>query len=405
MLDIIDTLRDLIRIPSVNPMGRDVSGSEYYEQALTEHLERLFAHLNLPYELHEVEPRRTNIIAQVDGQTPVDQSGQLIVFQAHQDTVPVEGMTIPPFEPDVREGRVYGRGSVDIKGGMAAMIAAVARLAEQRPDGMPNLVIACTVNEEHGFTGANHLTETWASGQSQLLPRRPDAIIVAEPTMLDIVVAHKGVLRWKCHTKGRACHSSQPDQGESAIYHMARVVTALEEYARDYVPNIGQHPLVGQPTISVGTITGGTSVNTVPDQATIEIDRRLLPGEDPTEAQQHVINFLSNRPSITQPPKHDKPYLATPSLSDEQNGPLADGLSQVAKSHGGSGQKIGVPYGTDAPWFARTGAPTVVFGPGSLEQAHTKDEWVAIDQLERATEIYYQFGRIGVPRNRHCADT
>src|SRR5207249_11663727 len=122
------------------------------------------------------------------------------LFEAHQDTVPVDGMTIPPWTPDVRDGRIYGRGSTDIKGGMAAMLAALSRLAIERPPNMPTIVLACTVNEEHGFTGATHLTKLWTGGGSKLMPRAPDAAVVAEPTLLNVVVAHKGVVRWRCHT-------------------------------------------------------------------------------------------------------------------------------------------------------------------------------------------------------------
>ncbi len=396
VLDVVDTLCELVSIPSVNPMGRPVSGPEYFEYAMTDRLQRLFEELGLPWERHEVAPQRSNIVARIDGTTPLDDGGQLLMFEAHQDTVPVDGMTIAPWTPERRNGRIYGRGSCDIKGGMAAMLSAVSRLATERPRGMPTIVMACTVNEEHGFTGATALTKSWSLGESKLLPRAPDFAIVAEPTLLNVVVAHKGVVRWRCQTTGRATHSSQPHLGDNAIYHMSRVIGALEQYAKDIVGKLAKHRLVGSPTLSVGTITGGISVNTVPDLCTIEIDRRVVPGEEPWAAYQHVIDHIAQHTPANTPVKHGEPFITTGGLNDDLNGQLAERLGAVIRDNGGEGQRIGVPYGTDAAAFAAAGVPTVVFGPGSIDQAHTADEWVEIEQLKTAAEILYRFAKLGL---------
>jgi acetylornithine deacetylase len=387
-LEVVETLCRLVEIPSVNPMGRAVSGDEYFEHALTDYLQRLFQELRVPFLRQQVAPQRENIVARLDGDLPVDEA-PLVVFEVHQDTVPVDGMTIDPWKPQVHQGRVTGRGACDIKGGMACMLSAFARLVEQRPSNRPHVVLACSVNEEHGFTGAQALAQLWAGGTCPLVPRVPDAVIVSEPTLLNVVVAHKGVVRWQCHTHGRAAHSSQPHRGENAIYAMGRVLKGLEEYATHRVAPLGHHPLVGSPTLSVGIISGGVSVNTVPDRCTIEIDRRLLPDEDPGPAQQAVIRHVAECLTETEV-THDEPYLASSGLSDTRNAELAKRVREIAQRHGGPGELIGVPYGTDAPAFDQIGAPTVVFGPGSIEQAHTCDEWVAVEQLQAATEIYYE---------------
>lgn len=394
-LDVVETLCELVSIPSVNPMGREVAGAEFCEQALTDHLEAVFRQRGLAVERQEVSPRRSNILARLEGNRLAGEREQLIVWEAHQDTVPVDGMTIPPWTPEVRGGRVYGRGACDVKGGMAAMLAALSRLAEESPPGMPTLVLACSVNEEHGFTGAREMARSWACGESPLVPRIPDAVIVAEPTQLDVVVAHKGVVRWRCHARGRAAHSATPNLGSNAIYAMGHVLGALEDYAQRVVPQLGQHPRVGSPTLSVGLITGGISVNTVPDDCAIEIDRRLCPGEDGTAARQAVMDFLRDRcPGADI--WHEEPFLATDPLADERNEDLGRHLSLAARAAGERGELAGVPYGTDAPAFDRLGVPTVVFGPGSIEQAHTSDEWIAVDQLRAASEILYRFGRRGL---------
>ncbi len=392
-LDVVDLLCDLVRIPSVNPMGRAVSGSEYYEHAVTNYLEGLFGKLNWPFERQEVEPNRCNIFARIEGVRRPEDGGALIVFEAHQDTVPVEGMTIPPWTPQVKDNRVYGRGACDIKGGMAAMIAALSRLAELRPADMPTMIMACSVNEELGSSGAIQMAKSWAAGQSKIVPRAPDAVIVAEPTKLNVVLAHKGVARWRCHTRGKAAHSSRPENGENAIYHMTRVVQAFEEYAKNIVGTLGHHPLVGSPTLSIGLIAGGISVNTVPDTCTIEIDRRLLPGENPNAAQQHVIDFIAQRIPKHCRIEHDPLFIGTGGLPDTHNRDLGNRLSEVIRRLHAPGEQIGVPFGTDAPAFVAIGSPVVVFGPGSIDQAHTCDEWVAIDQLRSAVEMLVEFGK------------
>lgn len=385
-LDVVETLRALIRIPSINPMGREVSGPEYFEHAVTDFLEDLFRQQSWQYERHSVLPGRDNIIAVLPGEKP-----EVLMWEAHQDTVPIDGMTIPPFDPQVREGRVYGRGACDIKGGLAAVLTAVSRLAERPASERPTIVIACTVNEEHGYSGATALAKMWASGSSPLLPRQPDAIIVSEPTQLDVVVAHKGVSRWRCHTHGKAAHSSNPAAGENAIYAMGRVLDVLEIYATEIAPSLPAHPLVGPPTLSVGTIVGGISVNTVPDRCTIEIDRRVVPGEDPIEAQEAIIAFLNEQVHESVWHSHEKPYIFSGGLSDDNNGPLAARLAAAAQRCGQSGACHGVPFGTNGSAYSPTGVPTVVFGPGSIAQAHTADEYIEIAQLEKAIEILVAF--------------
>ena len=214
-LNVTETLKRLVSTASVNPMGGESSGPEFYETRLTEHLRGLFDRLGLAHRRQQIEPSRANILARLDGDVPPDRGGGLILFDAHQDTVPVTGMTIEPFTPLVREGRLYGRGSCDTKGSMAAMLTAISRLADERPAGMPTIVLSCTVNEEYGFSGAIALSQAWAEGSaselSAILPRKPDAAIIGEPTSLRIVVAHKGGVRWQMHTRGRAAHGSTPE--------------------------------------------------------------------------------------------------------------------------------------------------------------------------------------------------
>jgi acetylornithine deacetylase/succinyl-diaminopimelate desuccinylase family protein len=390
MLDLIETLRQLVAIPSVNAMGQSGLAGEVGEARVTDYLERLFSRLGLPAVRQPVEPGRDNIFARVDGgDGPGDRP--LILFEAHQDTVPVTGMTIPPWEPTVRDGRLYGRGSCDTKGGMAAMLFALARLHQERPNRMPGVVMACTVNEEFGFSGAKAAAEFWREGATGILPRSPDLAVVAEPTELQVVVAHKGLVRWRCRALGRAAHSAAPQAGVNAIYRMARALVAVERYANEIVGTLGSHPLCGRPTLNVGTIAGGLSVNTVPDRVTIEIDRRMVPSENPDAARQHVIDYLDREAGLGFALEHEPPFMEALPLSDEPNRALAQRLLEAASTVVRPCALVGVPYGTDAAFYTSTGVPSVVFGPGSIAQAHTADEWVELDQVQEAAEVYYRF--------------
>lgn len=389
MTDPLPLLKDLVAIPSVNPMGRDVSGPEFYEGKVTDYLKAYLSRLNVPFEVVEVAPGRANVLARLDAPG----SARTVLLDAHQDTVPVDGMTIPPFEPTERDGRVYGRGSCDVKGGLAAMLAAFTRLATDRPAGMPNVVLSCSCDEEATSLGINHLVGSWTGTAPaySLCPQRPDAAIVAEPTELDIVVAHRGATRWKLQTVGRACHSSRPSEGINAIYRMMKVVDSLEQFAAWLPGSRPAHPLCGPATLSVGLISGGSSVNVVPDSCVIEIDRRVIPGEENMAVQTEIVEYLRARHDFEI--LHGTPYCTSPALGDDLNGDLARQLSDAISAVVGPRKIIGVPFGTHASRLARIGIPSVVFGPGNIAQAHTKDEWIAIDQLRQSADIYYRFCR------------
>lgn len=386
-LDPLEHLQRLVAIPSVNPMGRDLSGPEFFEGRLTDHLMAYFRELGVPHQKIEVAPGRANVLARFEAPA----GRRTVLLDAHQDTVPVDGMTIEPFVPLVKEGRLYGRGACDVKGGMAAMLAAFTRLVRERPAKASNVVLSCTCDEESTSLGVNDLTRLWtdpARGGS-LLSQRPDVAIVAEPTQLDIVVAHRGATRWKIKTTGRACHSSAPENGINAIYRMAKVVAALEAYAARLPRLVAAHPLCGPATLSVGRIEGGISVNTVPDWCTVEIDRRVVPGEDGWHVMDDVRAWL--REQVEFPVEFLPPWIVGMSLPDDHNGPLADELLERIGPLAGPRRKIGVPYGTHASRIAAGGVPAVVFGPGDIAQAHTIDEWIEIEQLRLATEVYYRF--------------
>jgi len=211
------------------------------------------------------------------------------------------------LDRDALEGRRRFR-ELLTEGGMAAMLAVFARIVREKPAGAGNLVMACSVDEEHTFLGVQRLVQK---------PVEADMAIVAEPTQLQIVNAHKGVCRWYITTSGRACHSSRPEQGVNAIYRMGSLLTAIERYAAA-LRLAKVDPLLGPATLSVGRIEGGTSANTVPDCCRIEIDRRLLPGESAADAPGQLDAYLRSA-GIDFPFQSSPPWLGCPALGDANN--------------------------------------------------------------------------------------
>ena len=394
MIDHMATLADLVRRPSVNPMGRTVSGPEYLEGRVSEYLVQRFSAAGLPWARQNVAPGRDNVLAVLEATEP---NSPTILWDAHQDTVPVDGMTIAAFTPVIRDGRLFGRGACDVKGGMAALLVAVERLRRE-PSRRLRIVFAATVNEEFGFSGAKALARLWqvplascASADrpaAELLAVKPQAAVVAEPTGLHLVTTHKGAVRWRMIAHGRACHSAFPEQGANAIYPAARAVLAIETLALELRNRSPDHPC-GPPTLSIGTIQGGTGVNLVPDRVVLEIDRRLLPGESAEAARQEVIDRVAAAVGeqadavIT----HESPFLSSSGLPEEASGQTAAMLRDAAAGCGHQADVLAARYGTNASIYAAADVPSVVFGPGSIAQAHTVDEWIDLSEVATAASI------------------
>ncbi len=380
MLETTRLLRDLVRLPSVNPMGRPLHGDHLFEYRVTAYLEQFFRDLGVSFERQSIAPQRDNIVARFE--PPGHRT--TLVFEAHQDTVPTDMMTIDPFGGVIENGKLYGRGACDIKGGMAAMLAAFARVVREKPQGASALVMACTVDEEHTFLGVQRLAKTL----------KADGAVVAEPTQMQVVHAHKGVVRWHLHTSGKSCHSSRPELGVNAIYHMARILPHAEEYAKQ-LQATRIDPLLGPATMSVGRIEGGISVNTVPDRCQVEIDRRLIPGEDPHTALEEFRAALASQVPAGISWSCSDPFLTMPALPPQGDSAVAHKLGQAIDAVLGRHEVLVVPYGTDASTLAAAGVPSVVFGPGDIARAHTCDEWVPLDEVEQASDILYSLARQG----------
>ncbi|MDP6357417.1 MAG: M20 family metallopeptidase [Planctomycetota bacterium] len=374
-MTVITLLQDLVSSRSTNPMGRALTGPDYTEAALADYIDAFLRKLGADIERQEVKPGRPNVIARFEfhGDAP------WLMYEAHMDTVLVEGMTIDPFDPVIKDGLMYGRGSCDTKASMACMLLAISRLVESRDRPRLNLMFVGAMDEEFQFSGISHAVENGVTA---------DFAVCGEPTELKLVIAHKGAARWRIRTEGLSTHSSKCDDGINAIYRMAKVANAIEEYhANEMRPRDG-HPMVGGPTVSVGRIEGGQTVNTVPDWATIELDRRTLPGEAPEEARSEIIEYLANHPDIDFEVKHDEGFNMFGGMEVSPDSTIVQAARSACESVTGSTEILGVPYGADAGKMVAAGIPTVVFGPGNILQAHSADEFVEVEQVETAVHIH-----------------
>lgn len=373
-MNVTDLTRELIAIPSVNPnsLGPGLSGPG--EAAMAAKVEAVVRGLGATrVDRRNVYPGRPNVTAYFDfGAT------ETLIFDAHMDTVPVEGMTVDPNAAEMRDGKIYGRGACDVKGPMAAMLCAINNVIHGNATARYNVLFAALCDEESGFGGVADFVKNL---DTAAFPSIAGAI-VAEPTLLNPVVAHKGAVRWTISTAGVAAHSSTPHLGHNAIYMMAPVIQRLQIYAAELEQNPA-HKKLGVPSLSVGLVRGGSAVNIVPDYCEVQIDRRLIPGETVESAESDLARALDGLQATVSSPR-----VAAPPMETSADHLIVQLTLAAARSAGANPEIEYANYCTDASFYPRINVPTVVFGPGSITQAHTKDEWISIDQLEMGVRSY-----------------
>jgi acetylornithine deacetylase/succinyl-diaminopimelate desuccinylase family protein len=369
-MDVIDWLQRLVRINSVNAFYPGGPGERQCAEAIV----RFWQEQGIECWTEEVLPNRSNVI----GRLPGVREDRRLILEAHMDTVSVEGMSIPPFEPKIEKGKLFGRGACDTKAGLAAMMVAVART--HRAGWVPpcEIWMAAVIDEEHSCQGVLRLCQGL----------RAEGALVAEPTELRAVVASKGVLRWTIVAHGRSAHSSKLHLGVNAIQHMARLLVELESHHAELA--LPSHPLLGSPSANVGLISGGVQVNFVPDRCEIQIDRRMLPGEDPAVIlagyQKRLERLQSELPNA-------RFSMAPPSLIDHgldanPESELVQTAREQLRRMGLDDHPTGVAFGSDASKLQRAGIDSILFGPGSIDQAHTDAEYVEVEQVHLAEEFY-----------------
>ena len=379
--NVLDLLAKMISFDSVNEY---TSGVDFPERTMMEFLEEIAKGWGLETSRLPIPASALAASYNLLITYEVSKTAQWLVFESHADTVSVDGMTVNPFQGLIKDGVIYGRGACDTKGSGAGMLWALKEYMELSTCAN-NIAVLFVTDEEATKTGTTAFVQT----QLEHLDWTPTGVIVGEPTLCQPVVAHNGVIRWKVSTKGVAAHSSNPSNGQSAISAMSKLIL---EFEKEYCSKISlTHPLTGQAACSVNTISGGTAVNIIPDFCEIEIDRRTLPGEDSEQVLKEmkaVLDSISLRdPTIligTSTPFVD--YQLDPTVNRE----FALQISEILIEMGFSGEQSGAGYGTDASTYSKAGIPAVVIGPGSINQAHTKDEWLEIAELDKSVSVYKQ---------------
>ena len=373
-------LAELIALPSVNPAFAPAAEASarparlglahFGEKNVADFLAASAARTGLEIEFQKVLPGRSNLIVRL---RPPGKIRRTILLAPHLDTVPADDAQ---FIPRRKNGRLHGRGACDTKGSVAAMFTALCELASARlRPRETEIVFAGLIDEEFDQAGSRALP---ASGFSA------DLAIVGEPTRLQVVTAHKGILWFQLATRGRAAHGATPHLGKNAVHEMARIVDVLET---DYAARLRRHkhPLLGTGTVNVGTIAGGRQPNIVPDRCTISIDRRTLPGETEAGVRREIAALLKSKKLSA----HISSAKRAPALPLETNGKLP--LVQALLRSAGQKKPAGVDYFCDASVLSAAGIPGVVFGPGDIAQAHTADEWISLAELERGKGLLLKF--------------
>lgn len=371
--ELVSLLSRLVAIDSVNPsLVPGAAGESGIAAFVANELERLGAHVAIVPAEKENRPSVLGVIAGTGG-------GRSLLLYAHLDTVGVEGL-VDPHRPTVRDDKFFGRGSLDMKGGLASVLLAAKAFARARPAG--DVYIAAVSDEESDSAGMEAVLNDLEQRHIH-----PDAAIVPEPTGMDLCLAHRGFAWITITTRGRAAHTALRADGANAIAHMGRVLAALEEYDRELLERPA-HPLLGHGAATVSLVQGGSELYTCPAHCRIDLVRRTLPGENRETIRREFDALLAT--SGRTDPQFSADFeinLQRSPLETPAESPIVTTLAAVAQNELGRAPGIiGAPYWTDAGLLAEAGIPSVIFGP-SGEGPHAAVEWVSLSSVEALTRI------------------
>jgi acetylornithine deacetylase len=357
----IALLKDLVAIDSVNPsLVPGAAGEAQIAEALAGHMRGL----GLDVEMQGVVPGRSNVIGVLDGA----EHGRSLMLCGHMDTVGVEGMAAP-FDPVERNGRLYGRGSQDMKAGVAAMVDA-ARLARDRGFAKGRVIVAAVIDEEYESIGADALVRTWNA----------DAAIVTEPTDLQIGVGHKGFAWLEIETHGRAAHGSRPMDGRDAILRMGRVLQRLERLDRELQAK-PPHPIMATPSLHASIVSGGHELSSYPDLCRLQMERRTIGGECADTAVEEVEFILAAlRQEDHEFSGSSRLMFGRPPYEVPAGHDLPNAMERAAGSAGIQAARVGLSFWTDAAILGGAGIPAILFGPGGAG-LHSTEEYVKVSDV------------------------
>ena len=366
--DAVALTRELVRVDSRNPSL--VAGGPG-EAEVARVLAEILREWGFQVSVLDVKPGRPNVVARIG--TPGARS---MMFNGHLDVVGIDGMTHPAWDADERDGRVYGRGSSDMKAGVSAMCAAAVRAADDALDG--EIIITAVADEEFESIGTRSLIESGL---------RADAAIVTEPTRLAIMPAHLGFVWIDVTVHGRAAHGSRWELGVDAIRHAGLFLAELDRMDADQLPE-RTHPLLGRPSVHASLIEGGTGMSTYPDRCVLRIERRTIPGETPESVRRELVDACAlvsrRRPSF----QADVSVTFAQAPSDVAvDAPIVRAVERSLRAAAEDVRIEGMTAWTDAALLNAAGIPAICFGPGDIALAHAAEEYVAVDEIERATTV------------------
>jgi acetylornithine deacetylase len=325
-------------------------------------------------DVRDAAPGRPNVVARIGRE-----GGRSLMFNGHLDVVGVDGMLHDPWNAPERDGRIYGRGSTDMKGGVAAMCAAAARAVDVAGGSFDGeIIVAAVADEEFESLGTRALVE-WGV--------RADAAIVTEPTRLAIMPAHRGFVWLEITTHGRAAHGSRWDIGVDAIRDAGLLLAELDRLDSDELPRRG-HALLGRPSIHASTIEGGIGMSTYPDRCVLRVERRTSPGETADQVRAEIEAACATLAARRATFRADVRVTVSQAPSDVSvDAPIVRALSSALRANGESVTIEGMSAWTDAALLNEAGIPAILFGPGDISLAHAAEEWVATNEIERATAV------------------
>ena len=361
----LEITRDIVRMDTRNPPGREVECAHYLGDLLQA------AGIEVTY--YEFAPERTSLVAvlRADG----GNGKKPLCFGGHIDVVPLgaKEWSVDPFGADIVDGKLYGRGTTDMKAGISSFVHVALKIAREEKRGAADMVLAICAGEETGCEGSFHLGKVGALGEA-------GAIVIAEPTSNYPIVGHKGALWLKVETEGVTAHGSMPEHGDNALYKAARSVTKLEDFDFNVMP----HELLGRSTLNVGTMQGGLNLNSVPDHAEFTVDIRTLPEQDHAQIVTGLEGFLGDENRIAR-------IVDCGGVHTPQTDPWIQEIYAVLEPILGEPiEPRGAPYFTDASALtpAYGGPPTIILGPGEMHMAHQTDEYCPVAHIGQAAEVY-----------------
>ena len=369
--ELVDLTTQLIQTPTENPPGNEKGAAQLLKPFLSK----------MGFKIKTVlSPKgRWNLLAEKRW----GKGGRRLIFNGHLDVVPAgdpSQWTYPPFQGKLRRGKIYGRGSSDMKSGIASFLQALSTIERSKIPLHQGAVLLHLVSDEesHGHQGMGFL--------AQRERIQGDAVLVGEPTDLQPVIAQKGALWLRILTLGKSAHGSKPHLGVNAIEKMTTLVARLNS-----IPLEKEHPLLGKPTLSIGTIQGGTKINIVPDRCDVEVDRRMLPGEKKEEVLgeiKEVLDSLQSQDPLFQY-RLEEIDFAEPAEVDPDEEIVKIGVEAIRTVTGRKPMLRGFSGFTDSRFYVNgCHIPTLIFGPGGVDQSHTTDESVEVDALVHAAHIY-----------------